>query len=240
MEQDVSRHPMAVTPTRVTSSHAHMAKFRKGEKVSGDMPVEQTSSNDTQDVSEEALRRALDRLGSRKQSDSPKASFNNHRRAAPEPRRRRFNADRDVIVERCAIPRQNARGHVQSNVEDHAAEIERMKQEIRGAHRKSETATRELTAAKNQIKQLEAHLMHARLRVQELENAVKHKDSRLVALREAYEAPPQAPKSGASKSANVPAKNAKIGKAAKTISPRVPKTSKVAYDPQEPVRWWKD
>lgn len=208
--------------------------------MSGDMPVEQTSSNDTQDVSEEALRRALDRLGSRKQSDSPKASFNNHRRVAPEPRRRRFNADRDVIVERCAIPRQNARGHVQSNVDDHAAEIERMKQEIRGAHRKSDVATRELTAAKNQIKQLEAHLMHARLRVQELENAVKHKDSRLVALREAHEAPPPAPKSVASRPASVPVKTAKIGKVAKAVSSRVSKVSKVAYDPQEPVRWWKD
>lgn len=208
--------------------------------MSGDMPVEQTSTNDTQDVSEEALRRALDRLGSRKQSDSPKASFNNHRRAAPEPRRRRFNADRDVIVERCAIPRQNARGHVQSNVEDHAAEIERMKQEIRGAHRKSDVATRELTAAKNQIKQLEAHLMHARLRVQELEIAVKHKDSRLVALREAYEAPPSAPKTGATKTASAPLKSTKVGKTTKTVNPRGSKTSKASYDPQEPVRWWKD
>lgn len=208
--------------------------------MSGDMPVEQTLSNDTQDVSEEALRRALDRLGSRKQSDSPKASFNNHRRVTPEPRRRRFSADRDVIVERCAIPRQNARGHVQSNVDDHAAEIERMKQEIRGAHRKSDVATRELTAAKNQIKQLEAHLMHARLRVQELENAVKHKDSRLVSLREAHEASPPAAKSVASKPASVPAKTAKIGKVAKAVSSRGPKVSKVAYDPQEPVRWWKD
>lgn len=209
--------------------------------MSGDMPVEQTSSNDTQDVSEEALRRALDRLGSRKQSDGQKTSFNSHRRASPEPRRRRFGADRDVVVERCAISRQNARGHIQSNAEDHSIEIERIKSELRGALRKNEGVTRELSLAKSQIKALEAHLMHARLRVQDLENSLKQKDARLIALREACEAPVDSARIEESKAFIATSRsNSKLEKNTKIVRPRAAKRNKVAYDPQEPVRWWKD
>ncbi|MEJ5153971.1 hypothetical protein WH240_02000 [Gluconobacter wancherniae] len=121
---------------------------------------------DDHQVTEDALRQALSRLGSGRSQNARHAQ-------QPQERRRRFVRDGQVVVEH-----QNSRNAVpRVAIQDDQDEIERLKQSVKREQRRCEESERHLGEARAQIKVLETRAAHTRIQVTELSKELReHQD----------------------------------------------------------------
>jgi len=155
-----------------------------------DRRAQRADAEDSQDMSEDALRQALARLGG---GAAPKQNFNRPKpvQTHSEPRhdfrhdqrRRRFVQDGQVVVEHHAASRGGAVGArtAGSSPEEHE-EIDRLRQSVKREQRRCEDGERQLAEARVAIRGLETRAAHAALHVQELDAQIRQKDEEIAAL----------------------------------------------------------
>jgi septal ring factor EnvC (AmiA/AmiB activator) len=191
-------------------------------------------STDTaeKELNEDALRQALGRMGSR---PAPTAGSARH---TPEPRRRRFVQDGQILVEHHQPSR-----HAQRNAASPAAtsenntEIERLKNLVKIEQRRSEDSQRQLHDVQHQVRLMQTRIAHADLRLKELQDTVEERDARIGALlaRLAAKSANQDERGddGARKPRlTLPAEAPKRGR-----PPSVQRVRQEEPEP-EPVKWW--
>ncbi|GBQ71519.1 hypothetical protein AA103196_2798 [Ameyamaea chiangmaiensis NBRC 103196] len=153
---------------------------------------------DTPDLSEDALRQALDRLGQgtrrpathrpsspRPASDHrPSAQGSHHGSGShfggsdPGQRRRRFVQDGDVPVERHTLTRAPRTQGLPPPTDDHQAEVERLRESVRREQRLREDTERSLSEARSMARTLETRAGHAEVRLDEARaDAARHEQT---------------------------------------------------------------
>ncbi|WP_245824850.1 hypothetical protein [Neoasaia chiangmaiensis] len=134
-----------------------------------------TSEVSDQDLSEDALRQALARLGSTRK----RATNSPNPRPTLENRRRRFVQDGQVVVEHHAS-RHTVRGNGPSTEDQE--EIERLKNLVKLEQRRCEDGQRQLHDVQVQLRSLETRVAHADLHVKELQDFVRDRDAKIAVL----------------------------------------------------------
>jgi len=178
------------------SPQKEVVLFTNGRNA-GNHPMN-TDDTDNFDLSEDALRQALDRLGRsrspaanpapRKPAERPQAATQgnaqHHSHAFDHAqRRRRFVQDGEVVVERHALTRPARAVSAQSPHEDQHAELERAQEALRRELRRREDAERLLTEANTTIRSLETRAGHADMRLDEMRKLADRANEDLLALR---------------------------------------------------------
>jgi len=196
-------------------------------------------NNDTNqdgELSEDSLRLALERLGSK---SNKRHSQGGHQKVAPDQRRRRFVQEGQVVVEHHQLSRASLRAP-SSQGDDHGEELSRMRNLLKLEQRRAEDAQRDLGNVQVQLRTLETHLVHEKLHVTELkakcaeaEQALLEAQVELSRLRE------ETQKRRVELVVAAEGTVEPILKRGRGRPPRVKEVSVVSGDP-EPVRWWKE
>jgi len=153
-----------------------------------------SDENDNFDLSEDALRQALDRLGKGRSSSAPQmsrqvtersggATGGGHHSFDHAQRRRRFVQDGEVVVERQALARNGRVSAAPQTNEDHAAELDRAADALKREQRRREDIERQLHEAQLTIRSLETRAGHADMRLAEMARAVERSNEELATLK---------------------------------------------------------
>ncbi|BAT19275.1 hypothetical protein Asbog_00987 [Asaia bogorensis NBRC 16594] len=204
-----------------------------------DMNPDLSSKDDRteNEISEDSLRLALERLGA---NNRKRPGHVTHTKSSPEPRRRRFVQEGQVVVEHHQVSRTTQRA-APATSDDQSDEINRLRNLVKLEQRRAEDAQRELSDAQVQLRTLETHLVHEKLHVKELKTRCADieqalLDSQVMVERLREQAP--APKMAVERVAPSGAEGVK-----KTRGPGRPPKVRPPVDPSnepEPVQWWKD
>jgi len=196
-------------------------------------------NNDTNqdgELSEDSLRLALERLGSK---SNKRHSQGGHQKVAPDQRRRRFVQEGQVVVEHHQLSRASLRAP-SSQGDDHGEELSRMRNLLKHEQRRAEDAQRDLGNVQVQLRTLETHLVHEKLHVTELkakcaeaEQALLEAQVELSRLREENQ------KRRVEPVVAVEGTVEPVIKRGRGRPPRIKEVSVASGDP-EPVRWWKE
>ncbi|GBR32463.1 hypothetical protein AA0488_2551 [Kozakia baliensis NRIC 0488] len=125
------------------------------------------------------------------------------------------------------------------NTEDQQ-EITRLRQLLKIEQRRAEDGARDVQEAQAQIRSIETHLVHAKLHAQELEGAVKEKDSIILDLNVRLQMQAEQLQARAVQTQEDPIEQVKI-QVRKPRKKRVAvETTVEAEDEPQPVQWWKD
>ncbi|WP_122049373.1 hypothetical protein [Asaia bogorensis] len=189
------------------------------------------------EISEDSLRLALERLGS---GGRKRSSHNIPPKSSAEPRRRRFVQEGQVVVEHHQGSRSTLRT-APSPGDDHAEELSRLRNLLKMEQRRAEDAQRELGDAQVQLRTLETHLVHEKLHVKELktrcadvEQALLDSQILVERLRDqalTLQTPSDHPEATGE---SVEKKTRGPGRPPKIRPPVAPSSE------PEPVQWWKD
>ncbi len=189
------------------------------------------------EISEDSLRLALERLGA---NNRKRPNHTMHPKPSSEPRRRRFVQEGQVVVEHHQGSRATQRVSAAPG-DDHAEEMNRLRNLLRLEQRRAEDAQRELGDAQVQLRTLETHLVHEKLHVKELKSRCADVEQALLdsqviveRLREQVAVPKAAAERVAASGEIVVRKTRGPGRPPKVRPPIDP-----AGEP-EPVQWWKD
>ncbi|WP_438382010.1 hypothetical protein ABHV46_14135 [Asaia sp. BMEF1] len=193
-------------------------------------------TNHDGELSEDSLRLALERLGTK---SNKRHTQGGHHKVAPDQRRRRFVQEGQVVVEHHQLSRASLRAP-SSQGEDHGEELSRLRNLLKLEQRRAEDAQRELGNVQVQLRTLETHLVHEKLHVTELkakcaevEQTLLEAQVELARLREETQKRRVEPVASGEEAAEP------VIKRGRGRPPRVKETAVVSRDP-EPVRWWKD
>ncbi|MBM9402340.1 hypothetical protein JUN65_12175 [Gluconacetobacter azotocaptans] len=220
-----------------------MSVYNESLPFSGE--TEQADTDNRDEVSEQALRLALSRLGSKRgaasPSPAPAASTRLPRAHDPAQRRRKFVQDGEVRVEHHAMSRPTPRTlHVQT---DDGGEVERLRQQIRHEQKLREDAERASHDAHASLRSLETRIGHADIILAEAKSQIEHRDDEIHTLKAALltaqaettrlEAELAQFRSRATTTPAAPPGPAPLRRTRRTVA-RVEEPE----DEPEPVKWW--
>lgn len=168
-----------------------MSVYNETHPLSGE--TESADVDDREEVSEEALRLALARLGSKRPATSQSPSPSTHQSAAAQPasrpsrgfepaqRRRKFVQDGEVRVEHHAIARPSPRAlHAPS---EENAELERLRHLLRQEQKLREDAERACHDAQAGLRSMETRAGHADIVLAEAQAGIESRNEEILALK---------------------------------------------------------
>ncbi|GBQ89579.1 hypothetical protein AA13595_2678 [Gluconacetobacter johannae DSM 13595] len=162
-----------------------MSVYNESLPFSGE--TEQADIDNRDEVSEQALRLALSRLGSKRSAPSPSpsptpaASARLPRAHDPAQRRRKFVQDGEVRVEHHAMSRPTPRTlHVPT---DDGGEVERLRQQVRHEQKLREDAERASHDAQASLRSLETRIGHADIILTEAKSQIEARDDEIQDLK---------------------------------------------------------
>ncbi|MBB2202751.1 hypothetical protein [Gluconacetobacter tumulisoli] len=217
-----------------------MSVYNESLPFSGE--TEQADIDNREEVSEQSLRLALSRLGSKRGASAPSPT------AAPSPaprlprahdpaqRRRKFVQDGEVRVEHHATSRPTPRTlHIQA---DDGGEVERLRQQIRHEQKLREDAERTAHETQASLRSLETRIGHADIILAETKSEIESRDDEIQALKASL-------LTVRAETSRLEAELAQLRRQATPPAPapvRRPRRTTVRIeepeDEPEPVKWW--
>ncbi|ACI52978.1 conserved hypothetical protein [Gluconacetobacter diazotrophicus PA1 5] len=219
-----------------------MSAYNESFPFSGE--TEHADIENRDEVSEDALRQALARLGSKPAgSSAPSPSAPRNARAFdPAQRRRKFVQDGDVRVEHHALARP-ASARTLHAPQDDGGEVERLRHQMRHEQKLREDAERACHDAQSSLRSMETRIGHADIELAEAQAGLASRDEEILALRSSLAAARadiarlEQDLARSMREASAPRPPAPV----RATAPRRPRRTAappVVEDEPEPVKWW--